>query len=71
MSGEAETMIEQTQTTTVSGQTRPAIESRPPIGLLGSVPEVAATVGQLRFDPASSITVATIPVDGGLLAGGA
>jgi NAD(P)-dependent dehydrogenase (short-subunit alcohol dehydrogenase family) len=73
-------MIEQAQTTTAidqrvlgthSGQTPTRIESRPPIGRLGSVQEVAATVCWLRSDQAPFITAATIPVDGGLLAGGA
>jgi NAD(P)-dependent dehydrogenase (short-subunit alcohol dehydrogenase family) len=73
-------MIEQAQTTTAidqrvrathSGQTRAGIESRPPIGRLGSVREVAATFCWLRSDQASFITAATIPVDRGLLAGGA
>lgn len=71
MSSEADRMIEQTQTTTLGGQTPAGIESRPPIGRLGSVHEVAEAFCWLRSDQASFITGATIPVDGGLLAGGA
>lgn len=55
----------------LSEQAREQIAAGLPLGRLGLTDEVAATVTWLCSEEASFITGATIPVDGGKLAGGA
>ena len=50
---------------------RASISSAVPLGRIGSIDEVAATVVWLCSDAASFITGAVIPIDGGRLAGAA
>jgi NAD(P)-dependent dehydrogenase (short-subunit alcohol dehydrogenase family) len=51
-------------------ETRRTIAAHVPVGRIGSVDEVADTVAWLLSDRASFLTGATIPADGGRLAGG-
>jgi NAD(P)-dependent dehydrogenase (short-subunit alcohol dehydrogenase family) len=51
-------------------ETRSTIAAHVPLGRIGRVDEVASTVVWLLSDQASLLTGATIPVDGGRLAGG-
>jgi NAD(P)-dependent dehydrogenase (short-subunit alcohol dehydrogenase family) len=55
----------------LDAETRRTIAAHVPLGRLGQVEEVARTVAWLLSDQASFLTGATIPVDGGRLAGGA
>jgi NAD(P)-dependent dehydrogenase (short-subunit alcohol dehydrogenase family) len=50
--------------------TRSEIAAHVPLGRLGRVDDVANTVAWLLSDESSFLTGATIPVDGGRLAGG-
>jgi NAD(P)-dependent dehydrogenase (short-subunit alcohol dehydrogenase family) len=52
-------------------ETRRMIGSRVPLGRMGSPAEIAAAVAWLLSDHASFLTGATIPIDGGRLAGAA
>lgn len=54
---------------TIDDETRRAIGSHVPLGRIGASGEVAATVVWLLSDQAGYLTRATVPVDGGGLAG--
>jgi NAD(P)-dependent dehydrogenase (short-subunit alcohol dehydrogenase family) len=55
----------------LSDHTRTQVAAGLPLGRLGQPDEIAATLTWLRSEQASFITGATIPIDGGKLAGGA
>ena len=54
---------------TIADETRRAIGSHVPLGRIGASGEVAATVVWLLSDQTGYLTRATVPVDGGGLAG--
>ena len=51
---------------TMPDDRRAALGAQVPVGRIGSVDEVAATVTFLASEPAAYITGAVVPVDGGL-----